>query len=132
MPAIRERVAADVTKLEDDIWTALTSARPGDALLPLLDPECVLHFPNSPMLAHDTDPTLKEILQDSKMFKRWMEYGIQDLRVVVIDLMAAVVCYRVQASRDGKTYRALCSTTWKQGSDGDWKVCCHAQTPSNY
>jgi hypothetical protein len=132
MPEIRERAKADVTKLEGTLWTAMTSARPGEALVPLLAPDCVLNFPNCPMLAANTEPSIEDILTNPDTFKRWDQYGIADLRVIVLDLMAAVVCYRVQAQRDKNVYRALCATTWRQDSDGEWRVCCHAQTPSNY
>jgi hypothetical protein len=132
MPEIRERAKADVTKLEGTLWTAMTSARPGEAIFPLLAPQCVLHFPNSPMLASDTNPSIQEILTNPDTFKRWDQYGMGDMRIIILDLMAAVVCYRVQASRDGTVYRALCATTWRQDSDGEWRICCHAQTPSDY
>jgi len=132
MPEVRERVKADVTKGEGTLWTALTSARPGEALVEILAPECVLNFPNSPMLSKDTEPSIEDILSNPNTFKRWDQYGMADLRVIVLDLMAAVVCYRVQAQRDRTVYRALCATTWRQDSDGEWRVCCHSQTPSNY
>ncbi|KAL3477049.1 hypothetical protein BJX99DRAFT_227001 [Aspergillus californicus] len=124
MPAIYERIEQDLIGKERTLWTALTSADPAPELEDrLCHPEAILLFPKKGII------TVEDLAEAfSKPFHRFDEYDLQDVRVIVIDLMAGTVTYRIRASRDGKQYVATGSTTWGQGSDGEWRVIHHQET----
>ncbi|KAM4060576.1 hypothetical protein HRG_014281 [Hirsutella rhossiliensis] len=89
MPDLYDRVRADIKTQENALWAGLSSAHPGEAILPLLASDCVLHFPNCPPLSSDTKPTLEERVLDPKAFKRWTRYDVTEMRVTPVGLMAA-------------------------------------------
>ncbi|KAI9859740.1 MAG: hypothetical protein M1813_006457 [Trichoglossum hirsutum] len=130
MSTISKRVRAAVTDLEHQTWRALRES--GGALLPYLSSDCVLLLHDGQMLDSSTSPTLSQYLNGE--FKPWASYEIYDVRVVEIDMMAAVICYGVTASRarrHGKAprvYEGVASSTWRQDASGDWKLCVHQQT----
>lgn len=47
---------------------------------------------------------------------------------MVIDLMAGTITYRISAYRGKREYNATGSTTWAQGSDGEWRIVAHQET----
>ena len=61
-------------------------------------------------------------------FHRFDGYEFDDVRTIVIDLMAGSVTYKVRAVRGKNEYRATGCTTWSQASDGEWRVVCHQET----
>ncbi|KAL4981044.1 hypothetical protein BDW66DRAFT_123772 [Aspergillus desertorum] len=124
MPAIYERIENDLIVQERTLWSALTSASPTDELERLCHEKAVLLFPKK-------DITTVENLSETftKGFHKFDEYDLQDVRVIVIDLMAGTITYRIHASREGQPdYHATGSTTWGQGSDGEWRVIAHQET----
>ncbi|KAL4764701.1 uncharacterized protein BDW70DRAFT_129606 [Aspergillus foveolatus] len=124
MPAIYERIENDLIVQERTLWSALTSASPTDELERLCHEKAVLLFPKKDIT---TVETLGETFQ--KGFHKFDEYDLQDVRVIVIDLMAGTITYRIHASREGQPdYHATGSTTWGQGSDGEWRVIAHQET----
>ena len=124
MTTISKRIRNEVTDLEHQIWRALRES--GSAILPYLSSDCI-------MLLHDRkllDPSsLKQYLTSE--FKPWAFYEMHDLKVVEVDMMAAVLCYKVTALKEGKgerMYEGVASSVWKQIASGDWKLCVHHQT----
>jgi len=102
-------------------------------MIEYLDPECVFISPTDGILTSSSSPTLQEKLEDDNS-KTFSTYEIQDVEVVEISMMAATACYRLVASKTNGTgqqteYRALCSTTWKQGSNSEWTMCVHQESP---
>ncbi|KAL2818155.1 hypothetical protein BDW59DRAFT_129225 [Aspergillus cavernicola] len=124
MPAIYDRIEEDLIAQERTLWTTLTSADPAPELAErLCHPESILLFPKKDIITVDQ---LEEAF--SQPFHRFDEYDLQDVRVIVIDLMAGTITYRIRASRGGKQYLATGSSTWGQGSDGEWRLISHQET----
>ncbi|CAI7594530.1 unnamed protein product [Penicillium glandicola] len=111
MPSMHERIREDLLNKERALWTALTSADPAPAIWKLSNPEANFLFPQMPIIT----------LEDETAFKK-------AVRVIIVDLMAGVVTYKVRAVRGKKEYTASGSTTWSQGSDGEWTLACHQET----
>ncbi|KAI9726118.1 MAG: hypothetical protein M1834_009415 [Cirrosporium novae-zelandiae] len=131
MPRMADRIKTEIESLENQLWACLTSARPGTALEPYVMDETVMLLPGDWVVTPDTDPALQDVLDNGKVFPKWDSYDMQDIHVVVMDLMAATICYRIdlqkQWGNDVKSFSALCSTAWRQESSGDWKICSHHQ-----
>ena len=129
--SISDRVRDSVTNMEHQFWRARLDK--GSSMIEYLDPECVFISPTDGILTSSSSPTLQEKLEDDNS-KTFSTYEIQDVEVVEISMMAATACYRLVASKTNGTgqqteYRALCSTTWKQGSNSEWTMCVHQESP---
>ncbi|KAL4962512.1 uncharacterized protein BDV14DRAFT_104958 [Aspergillus stella-maris] len=123
MPAIYDRIEEDLIVHERTLWAALTSASPAGELERLSHPDCVYMFPKKDLIPVEK---LEEAFRDP--FHKFDEYDLQDVRPVVIDLMAGTITYRIHARRDERHYVATGSSTWGQGSDGEWKLIHHQET----
>lgn len=126
MPSIHDRIREDLLNKERALWTALTSADPAPAVLKLCNPEAILMFPQMEILTLEDDSKFHKALEPP--FHRFEGYQLDEVRTIVIDLMAGVVTYKIRAVRGENEYRATGSTTWSQGSDGEWRICCHQET----
>lgn len=129
---LTKRITDALTDMEHQTWRA--RLHKDSALLDYLDRNCVMLSPHFGMLGSSTEPTLSETLE-SDNFAKWASYEISDVEVVELDLMAAVICYRLVAHRKhmrtGQTeiYKALVSSTWKQEASSKWKLCVHHECP---
>lgn len=126
MPSIHERIREELLTKERALWTALTSADPAPAVQKLSNPEVNLMFPKMGILTLDDPNEFAAAMKPP--FHRFDGYQLDDVRTIIVDLMAGVVTYRVHAVRGNSEYRATGSTTWSQGSDGEWRICCHQET----
>jgi hypothetical protein len=132
MPAMHERIQEDLKLKERQLWTALTSADPAHAVNKLCSPNANLLFPNMDIVALDPDQpeknekTLEEVL--APPFHRFDNFSLMNARPLVIDLMAGTITYRISAYRGKREYNATGSTTWAQGSDGEWRIVAHQET----
>lgn len=126
MPSMHDRIREDLLNKERALWTALTSADPAPAVQKLCNPEANLMFPQMGILTLEDESTFHEALKPP--FHRFDGYQLDEVRVIIIDLMAGVVTYKVRAVRGKNEYRATSSTTWSQGSDGEWRIACHQET----
>ncbi|KAH8430578.1 hypothetical protein N8T08_003919 [Aspergillus melleus] len=126
MPSIHERIRDDLLIKERSLWTALTSADPGPEIEKLSNEEANLLFPKTPILTLDGEPSIQEALKPP--FHHFDSYELQEVRVIIIDLMAGTVTYKINASQNGKPYVATGSTTWSQASDGEWRIVTHTET----
>lgn len=132
MPSMHERIMEDMKLKERQLWTALTSADPAHAVNKLCLPNANLLFPNQDILALNPDDPdknekkLQEVL--APPFHRFDDFSLSDVRPTVIDLMAGTMTYRISAYRGKRVYNATGSTTWAQGSDGEWRVVVHQET----
>lgn len=84
--------------LERRTWSLLCSS--GPELLPLLGEQCTMLFPGGMLLANDTSPSVEDTLR-SPSFIPWNSYELHDMRIMRLGITndAAVVCYRVSATR---------------------------------
>ncbi|KAF7717404.1 Uncharacterized protein PECH_006450 [Penicillium ucsense] len=127
MPSMYDRIREDLTLKEQALWTALTSADPGPAVEKLTNPEGVLMFPQMPeILSMKDKDRFREAM--APPFHRFDGYQFDDVKVIIIDLMAGAVTYKIRAVRGKREYRATCSSTWGQGSDGEWTLFSHSET----
>lgn len=117
-------LTAAICDLEHRAWTALCHS--GSALLPLLSANPVLIFPGDRILTATSSPTAYEILQDPA-FEPWTGYTLSHDEVLPLGDSGALVYYRVEATREGTQFRAICSSAWVL-EDGEWKMASHQQT----
>lgn len=123
MPPIHERIESEIVAQERTLWTAITSADPKPELERLSSPNAVFLFPKKGIVTVDD---LGETFTNK--FHKFDEYDLQDVRVIVIDLMAGTVTYRIRATQNGQEYVATGSSTWGQGSDAEWRLIAHQET----
>jgi Domain of unknown function (DUF4440) len=126
MPTMHERIREDILNKERSLWTALTSADPAPAVKKLSNPEVNLMFPKMHTLTLEDEEDFDEGLKPP--FHRFDGYQLDDVRTIVIDLMAGAVTYKVLAVRGNQEYRATGSTTWSQAADGEWRIVAHQET----
>ncbi|KAH0541552.1 hypothetical protein FGG08_003964 [Glutinoglossum americanum] len=124
MNTISERIKSTITDLEHQTWRALP-------LLPYLSTDCVLLLHDHQMLDSATSPSLAQHLT-SPSFRPWASYSMYDVKVVEVDMMAAVICYGIRVEerlgRKLRAYEGVASSTWRQDAGGDWKMCVHQQS----
>lgn len=126
MPSIHDRIREDLLNKERALWTALTSADPAPAVQKLCNAEANLMFPQMPILTLENESDFHAALKPP--FHRFDGYQLDEVRTIIIDLMAGIVTYRIHAVRGKHEYRATASTTWSQASDGEWRIACHQET----
>ncbi|PYI07346.1 hypothetical protein BO78DRAFT_91459 [Aspergillus sclerotiicarbonarius CBS 121057] len=124
--SIHERIREDLLGKERRLWTALTSADPGPEIKKMCNEEANLLFPKREVLHLYSKPSISEALKPP--FHHFEEYELQEVRVIVIDLMAGTVTYKINARRGQDMFRGTGSTTWSQGSDGEWRIVVHQET----
>jgi len=126
MPSIHDRIREDLYNKERALWTALTSADPAPAIRKLCNEDANLMFPKMGIITLEDDEKFRDALKPP--FHRFDGYQLDEVRTIIIDLMAGVVTCKVFATRGTKQYRATSSTTWSQASDGEWRISCHQET----
>ncbi|KAJ5715849.1 uncharacterized protein N7483_013030 [Penicillium malachiteum] len=126
MPTMHDRIRADILHKTRSLWTALTSANPPPPIKKLSNPDVVLMFPKMDALTLEDEEAFDEGLKPP--FHRFDGYQLDDVRTIVIDLMAGTVTYKVRAVRGNQEYRATGSTTWSQAADGEWRLVVHQET----
>lgn len=126
MPSIHERIREELLTKERALWTALTSADPAPAVQKLSNPEANFMFPKMGILTLEDESQFSAAMKPP--FHRFDGYQLDDVRTIIVDLMAGVVTCRIYAVSGKTEYRATSSTTWSQGSDGEWRICCHQET----
>jgi hypothetical protein len=125
MPSLTSpALTATICTLEHRAWAALCDS--GPALLPLLSSTPVMIFPGDNILTATSSPTVHDMLRDSS-FKPWTNYNLSHDEVVALGETSALIYYRVEATRENTTFKAICSSAWVQ-EDGQWKMASHQQT----
>lgn len=117
-------LTATICTLEHKTWAALCSS--GDQLLPLLSQNPVMIFPSNILVTATSSPSLQQMLTDSS-FKPWKNYNLSHDEVIPLGAGGALIYYRVEATRDDTTFRAICSSAWVKENE-DWKMASHQQT----
>jgi hypothetical protein len=123
-------LTAAICALEHKAWAALCNS--GADLVPLLSSNPVMIFPGDLILTSVSSPTVHNMLQ-GPAFKPWKSYKLSHDEVVILGRDSALIYYRVEATRDSETFRAICSSAWvleasSEGATGDWKMAHHQQT----
>lgn len=126
---MHERIREDLLNKERALWTALTSADPAPAIFKLSNPKANFLFPRREILTLESEEEYQEFQEMLRPpFHCFDAYQFEQVRVIIVDLMAGVVTCKVRAVRGKKEYIATCSTTWSQGSDGEWTLAAHQET----
>ncbi|KAL2412537.1 hypothetical protein ABEF91_000543 [Exophiala dermatitidis] len=125
-----------ILALEDQTWKALKHS--GTALLPFLSHDCIMLFPMGMKVSAKTSPNLEDVMR-SEAFIPWKRYRLNDVEVTPLGTEAAIISYRVVATRQHVTedddeeqdeFRALISSTWRKDPEaGKWLMVVHQQTP---
>ncbi|KAJ8066222.1 hypothetical protein OCU04_005306 [Sclerotinia nivalis] len=129
---ISQRIEKAMHDLEHQTWRCRLD-KPS-ALLEYIDPKAVFASPEYGILTNDSEPTLKETLEDDDM-RTWNSYEIKDMKIVEMSMMAAVVVYDVTASITDERgsqkgiYKAYCTSCWKQEASAEWKLCTYTEAP---
>jgi hypothetical protein len=123
-------LTAAICSLERQTWAALCSS--GADLLPLLSNNPVMIFPGNLILTSVSSPTVHDMLQGPD-FKPWKSYTLSHDEVVILGKDSALIYYRVEATRDSETFKAICSSAWvleghTDSATGGWKMAHHQQT----
>jgi hypothetical protein len=89
-------------------------------------------FPGDRILTSMSSPTAREMLQGAE-FKPWKSYKLSHDEVVPLGKDSALIYYRVEATREDQTFRAICSSAWVlegplDSPTGGWKMASHQQT----
>ncbi|KAJ7685282.1 hypothetical protein DFH06DRAFT_37212 [Mycena polygramma] len=123
--SINERLKKDVKLLEVHMWRALRDSGPAVFEYTIEDDEACTFAIDGKVLDSKSEPTLKDYMENT--YKPWTTYEMHDIRVIEVGLMAATTVYKVTAKRDDKDYTLLCSSSWAQGADAEWKLKVHAE-----
>ncbi|KAJ5094639.1 hypothetical protein N7456_010500 [Penicillium angulare] len=126
MPDIHDRIRTEVMDKERALWTALTSAEPASEIIKLSNSYANFLWPKKEVLTFQDEKKFRRALKAP--FHRFDTYELQDVRIIIMGLMAATVTCTVDATRDNKRWRATSHTTWSQASDGEWRICTHQET----
>ncbi|KAF2025851.1 hypothetical protein EK21DRAFT_75501 [Setomelanomma holmii] len=118
-------ITAAICALEHRAWAALCKS--GEDLLPMLSTNPVMIFPGDFLLTSTSSPSVHEMLQGPN-FKPWKSYTLSHDEVLPLSKDSAIIYYRIEATRDEETFRAICSSVWILEGSGGWKMTSHQQT----
>ncbi|CAI7628962.1 unnamed protein product [Penicillium manginii] len=91
MPGIHDRIREDLYNKERALWTALTSADPAPAVRKLCNEDANLMFPKKGIITLEDEEGFKDALKPP--FHRFDGYQLDEVRTIIIDLMAGVVTW---------------------------------------
>jgi len=120
MTAITDDLPAQLIHQEHEGWDALRRGDGGTFYHRAMTPDAVMIMPSSVI----ERGAVMAALQGAT----WDEYAMSEHRVVRLGERAAVLAYRVRASRDGSPVDLRASTTYLY-HEGRWRIGAHQQTP---
>jgi hypothetical protein len=108
-----------VWAFEESLWT-------GDALnyQEKIDEVCLMVLPAPPFVMGGS-----EAVEAVTHTPRWSSANLTERRVSRPQEGLIVVAYHARAERDGETYQAHCTSTYRRLSHEEWRVVQHQQTP---
>jgi hypothetical protein len=116
-------IEQDLTDLERAGWDALSTEGGAAAFYgEVLAREVLVLLPGGMVI------TDREAVVASMGGAPWSSYELGETWVVPLGGDAAVIAYRVNASREGSTYDALIASTYLREA-GAWRLAVHQQTP---
>jgi hypothetical protein len=113
----------EVVQLERQGWQALTSQTAREHFDRILTEDAFMVVPGGLL-------DRVQVLLSWERTVPWLEYRLDDERVVEIGPGVALLVYRASARRSGQSdpYRAVMSSLYV-GGDGAWRLAFHQQTP---
>jgi len=111
---------------DDRVWSFEKSLWTGgaDHYRELVDDECLMALPQPPYVLGG-----REAIEAVADTPRWSEIAIEDGRIARPQEGLIVIAYTAKASRDGETYEARCTSTYRRLAHEEWRVVQHQQTP---
>lgn len=108
-----------VWSFEKSLWTC-----DADHYRELVDQECLMVLPQPPFVLGGT-----RAIEAVASTPRWAEIEILDKRISRPQEGLIVIAYQAKARRDGETYEAHCTSTYRRLEHEVWRVVQHQQTP---
>jgi hypothetical protein len=111
---------------DDRVWSFEKSLWTCDAehYRELVDEECLMVLPQPPFVLGGT-----QAIDAVSSTPRWADIDISDQRISRPQEGLIVIAYHAKASRDGDTYEAHCTSTYRRLEHEVWRVVQHQQTP---
>lgn len=111
---------------DDRVWSFEKSLWTGgaDHYRELVDEECLMVLPQPPFVMSGG-----EAVAAVSETPRWSEVEIGEGRISRPQEGLIVIAYHAKATRDGETYEAHCTSTYRRLSHETWRVVQHQQTP---
>jgi hypothetical protein len=108
-----------IWEFEQELWLG-----GADVYRSRVSDHCLMALPAAPFL-FDGEGAIAAV-EDTP---RWDQVELIDRRVERPQEGLIVIAYRAQASRQGQSYHALCTSTLLRQGHEDWVVVQHQQTP---
>jgi hypothetical protein len=108
-----------VWSFEKSLWTC-----DADHYRELVDDECLMVLPQPPFVLSGA-----QAIEAVASTPRWSDIEISDERISRPQEGLIVIAYQARASRDGETYEAHCTSTYRRLEHEVWRVVQHQQTP---
>ena len=108
-----------VWTFEESLWTADAEHYRGS-----IDAECLMVLPTPPYVVSGD-----EAVAAVASTPRWSQVDFSDQRIARPEEGLIVVAYRAKASREGESYEAFSTSTYRRLAHDDWKVVQHQQLP---
>ncbi|RYY16585.1 MAG: DUF4440 domain-containing protein [Alphaproteobacteria bacterium] len=108
-----------VWSFEKSLWTC-----DADHYRELVDEECLMVLPQPPFVLGGT-----QAIEAVASTPRWANIEISNKRISRPQEGLIVIAYQAKASRDGETYEAHCTSTYRRLEHEVWRVVQHQQTP---
>lgn len=111
---------------DDRVWSFEKSLWTGgaDHYRELVDDECLMVLPQPPFVLSGS-----QAIETVAHTPRWSEVDISEGQIARPQEGLIVIAYHAKASRDGETYEAHCTSTYRRLSPEVWRVVQHQQTP---
>ena len=111
---------------DDRIWRFEEKLWLGDAetYRTLIDDECVMALPAEPYV-FTADAAIEAVANTP----RWNEVEFTERKVQRPEEGLIVIAYQADASREGESYKAYCTTSIRRRGHEDWLVVQHSQLP---
>ena len=107
-----------VWRFEERLWTA-----DADHYQSCIDDHCLMVLPAPPFVF-----TGQQSIEAVKATPRWTGVEISRRQVARPEEGLIVIAYHVQAEKEGVSYAAYCSSTYRRAGHEDWRVVQHQQT----
>lgn len=110
---------------DDRVWSFEKGLWLGDAdhYRELVDDECLMVLPHPPFVL-----TGKQAIEAVANTPRWNEVDLSKRQVARPQEGLIVIAYHARAARDGETYEAHCTSTFRRLSHEEWRVVQHQQS----
>ncbi len=111
---------------DDRVWSFEKSLWTGDAdhYRELVDDECLMVLPQPPFVMSG-----RQAIEAVAETPRWTELTLADGQIARPQEGLIVIAYHAKAAREGKTYEAHCTSTYRRLEHEVWRVVQHQQTP---